>query len=308
MDKLMVDMQAYFVSLVAPDWNWGMVGVDILVVISMLFLFKHTLGMFCRVSVKEEVAEKDNPAFGFVIAMSFLSFFIIMAAASTGGDVVAWYEEIILMVSYGISGILMLLTSKIIFDKVSMSKFHIQEQLNKGNLAAGIVSGGNLIATSMIVFAYMSWVKGTDLDSLLIVLYGFVLSQVLLSISTLIRIKMHNTFDGEGESLQDSIINGNIAVAIRFTGYRLAMAMAPIIALSHYPYEAGYGYLLATEIFLTSIFLGVIYIIGTVIAKKIVFSSIDFCDETNKQKNIGTAWIEFAFVIGIALLNYGLLK
>jgi uncharacterized membrane protein YjfL (UPF0719 family) len=307
MDNLIVDLKAYFVSLVAPDWNWGMVGIDILLVIGMLFAFKHTLGMFCGVSVREEVAEKDNPAFGFVIAMAFLSFFIIMSAASTGGDVVAWYDEVILMISYGVSGILMLLTSKVIFDKVSMSDFHIQEELNKGNLAAGIVAGGNLVATALIVFAYMSWVKGTDLNSLLVVLYGFVLSQFLLSISTLIRVKMYKSFDG-GESLQDSIINGNIAVAIRFTGYRLTMAMAPIIALSHYPYEAGEGYLLATEIFLTSIFLGVIYIVGTMIAKKIVFSSVDFCDETNRQKNIGTGWIEFAFVVGIAFLNYGLLK
>lgn len=284
-------------------WHWDLILMDIVLVMLMLIPFKYTLGFYSGVSVRDEIAEKDNPAFGLVIASALISFFLIMSGVSTGDGVTTFYHEAVSMISYGFAGILMLLISKIIFDKVSMHKFCMKKELSNRNVAAAIVDSGNLIATSLIVFAYMSWDSNV---SIFIVAYGWILSQLALSIGTYIRIKLYKSENGE--SLYQAIESGNTAVAIRFTGYRLSMAFAPIIALPHFSYVTEERFYLATMVFLTSMVLSTCYVIITSIIKKIVFSTINFANEINVQRNTGLAFVEAFIVIGLTILNYGLLK
>jgi len=293
----MIDhIKNYMYSLVSPEWQWHLVGVDILVIIGMLFVFKHTIGVYSGINVKDEISEKDNPAYGIVLGCLFFSFFLIMSAASTGDILVPVTHEIALM----------LLVSKTIFDKVSMKAFCVREELRKGNVAASIVDGGNIVATAIIVFAYMGWVKTSTVDTLMVVAFGWLLSQGLLSLLTWVRAKMYRSVNGE--TLIDSIKDGNVAVAVRFTGYRISLALAPLITLPHYPYESEYGYLLALEIFITSILLAAIYVFGTFLTKKLIFRGVDFHKEINQERNYGLAFIEFAVVLGLTFLNYGLLR
>ena len=296
----------YVYSLVSPEWQWHLVGVDILVIIGMLFVFKHTIGVYSGINVKDEVSEKDNPAYGIVLGCLFFSFFLIMSAASTGDILVPITHEVALMLSYGVGGILMLLVSKTLFDKVSMKAFCVKEELRKGNVAASIVDGGNIVATAIIVFAYMGWVKTSTVNTLMVVAFGWLLSQGLLSLLTWVRAKMYRSVDGE--TLIDSIKDGNVAVAVRFTGYRISLALAPLITLPHYPYESDYGYLLALEIFITSILLAAIYVFGTFLTKKVIFRGVDFHKEINQERNYGLAFVELAIVLGLTFLNYGLLR
>lgn len=299
-------LKEFFISLTAPDWQWGMVFIDMAVIIGLIFVFKKTIGLYSGINVKEELAEKDNPAYGFVFGASFLSFFIIMAAASTGNMIVDIGKEVSLVVVYGLSGMAMLLISKIIFDKVSLSQFCVREELSKRNMAVAVVDGGNLIATAIIVFAYMSWVKSTSFDAICVIAYGWILSQIVLSAFTHLRGLMFKS--DSNQNLSDAIKSNNVAVAIRFTGYRIALAMAPLITISHYPYESEWKFMLATEIFLTTILLATIYLVGTAIAKKIIFTKVNFGSEINDQNNAGMAYVELAIVIGLTILNYGLLK
>jgi hypothetical protein len=303
---IMPRLTEYFQGLVSEDWHWDMVGIDLLMVVLFLVAFKYTLGWYSGVSVRNEVAEKDNFAFGIVVGSLFLSFFLIMSAATTGSDVVGWKEEIILMVSYGFSGTAMLLMSKIIFDKFSMRSFCVKDQLEKGNLAIAIVDSGNAIATALIVFTYMSWVKGTDLVAIEVVLYGWVLSQIVLFGMTLARSKLYKSFDGE--SLVENLQSGNIAVAIRFAGYRLSVGLAALVASSHFPYDSDEPFVLATLIFITSILIAIIIKVFTAIVKKAIFWSTDFNNEINKQKNVGMAWIEVCFIFGVISLISNVLK
>lgn len=299
-------LKEFFISLGSSEWQWNMVFIDMAIIIGLIFIFKKTIGLYSGINVKEELAEKDNPAYGFVFAASFLSFFIIMAAASTGNFIVSFWQEVSLVLGYAFAGMLMLLASKIIFDKVSLSQFCVRDELSKRNMAVAIVDGGNLIATSIIVFAYMSWVKSTSFDAICVIAYGWLLSQIVLSGFTHVRGLLFKS--DSNQNLSEAIQSNNVAVAIRFTGYRIALAMAPLITISHYPYESEWKFMLATEIFLTTILLATIYLIGTAIAKKIIFNKVNFGKEINDQKNTGMAYVELAIVIGLTILNYGLIK
>lgn len=213
----------YFVNLVSPDWSWDLIGINVLLVTIFLCLFKHKIGWLSGVSVREEVAEKDNPAFGIALGSLFLGFLIIMSAATTGDDVVSYKKEFLLMTTYGLSGMIMLTLSKLLFDKISLLNFEMPEELRKRNISAAIIDGSNVIATALIIFAYMGWVKGTSLTTVLVVAYGWLISQIVLTVfnkikESIFKSTVHSNF-------VEAIKADNKAVAIRYSFYKLSVAI-----------------------------------------------------------------------------------
>lgn len=299
-------MLDYFYNLTDPSWMWNLVLFDMLCVFVMLLFFKQMVGIYSKINFNHELCEKDNPAYGIVVGFLFLSFFLIMSAASSGDTVVNYGKELMLMIGYGLSGVFMLLSSKFVFDNVSMREFHIKEQLSKRNKAVAIVDGGNALATALIVFAYMGWVKSTSLNAIMVVAYGWVLSQVSLSLYSYIKKKTYRS--SNGETLVENIESGNIAVAVKFVGYRLSFAMTPLIALPHFVYDEDWAMLQATNIFFTSVILSIVYIIMTKVCMKLVFLKTNINDEINRQHNIGLAFVEAMVIMGITFMTYGMLK
>lgn len=300
-------LQEYFTDLLSPEWAWHLIGINLLIVTGYLFIFKFKLAWFADVSLKEELAEKDNPAFGFVLASLFFSFFLVMSAASTGNDIIPIKHEIFLMLGYGFAGMLMLLLSKLLFDKFIFKAFCLQEEIRNRNMAAAIVEGTNAISTALIVFTYMGWVKGTSFDVLLLVAYGWVMSQILLSIFTFIRVKLYKKCD-RNISLIDAIKEGNVAVAIRYSAYKISFAMTPMVAAPHYKYNVDDAWWYANAIFLSSIILSVLICVISSIMKKIIMPNIDFHDEINKQNNTGLAYVESSLVVGMTIAAFCFLK
>ena len=166
-----------------------------------------------------------------------------MSGVSTGDQVTDFYTEAVSMLSYGFSGMLMLLASKIIFDKVSMHKFCMKKNF--------LIRMSQQVLLILVIncyfndcFAYMSWDSSV---SIIIVAYGWLLSQLALSIGTYIRIKLYKS--SNGENLYQAIESGNTAVAIRFTGYRLSMAFAQLLHCHIFSYVAEDSFYLATMAF-----------------------------------------------------------
>lgn len=303
---IMNEISIYFTDLVSDEWDWDLVGINLIISITFLLLLKLKVSWFTGVESREELADKDNPAFGINLAFVFFSYLLIMSAASTGNDTLPIFEEIKLMGGYAIAGMFMLMISKLIFDKLSMKSFCLQEEIRKRNCAAAIVDGGNALATALIVFTYMGWVKGTDFQPIMIVAYGWVLSQVVLSVVSFLRAKLYKSSDGS--TLQSAIQDGNIAVAIRYTAYKLSFAITPLIAAPHYPYSEDEGWWMATAIFISSLLLAFAVKILASLMKRVLVSKVDFADEINRQRNYGLACVEASFVLGLVYLFYGMLQ
>ncbi len=60
MENISVLLKDYFINLTSSEWAWDLVGINILLVTFLLFLFKFKIAWFAGVSVREEIAEKDN--------------------------------------------------------------------------------------------------------------------------------------------------------------------------------------------------------------------------------------------------------
>ncbi len=296
----------YFLDLVSSEWAWDLVALNLVLITGLLYVLKFNISYVAGVSMQEELAEKDNHAFGAIIAFTFLSFFLVMSAASTGDDRVSILKETTLMLSYGVGGMVMIFLSRLILDKVAMKKFCLQEQIRKGNMAAAIVDGGNMLATAMIVFAYMGWVKGTSVNTILLVVFGWLMSQILLSGLSMLRAKLYKSEDGT--TLESAIENGNIAVALRYSAYKLSFAFTPIIAAMHYPYQDEDCFWYACAILMSSVLLFAVIKVATSISKRIVLPKLNYAEEINRDANIGVAMIEVCILFGITIAFFGLLQ
>lgn len=298
----------YITDLISPSWHWDLVGLNLAMIIGFLVVFSFLITLLTGVSMKDELAEKDNPAFGVTLAFSFVSFFLIMGGASSGDDIISLKKESLLMFEFGLAGMAMLFVSKLIFDNVAMRKFCIQKAIRERNVSAALVDGSNVLATAIIVYTYMMWVKGTDSTALKYVALGWVISQVLLTAMSYVRAWIFKWT--EKSTLQDAIIGDNFAVAIRYSCYKISFALAALTASTHYPYELGGedNFTYALYIVISSILL--MAVIKTVIwiSKIIVLRRIDFSDEINKQRNTGLAAIEGFLALGIPIAFYALLK
>ena len=299
-------LQEYFIDLTSNAWSWDLVGLNLIIITFFLLIFKIKLSWFTKVSFNDEIANKDNPAFGVVVGFSFLSFYLIMSAASTGDDVIPLMNELFLMIGFAISGILFLFISNLFFDKIIFSKFCLKEQIRNRNIAAALVEGSNILSTALILFTYMGWIKGTNYLTLLLVAYGWLVSQILLSSFTLFRIKMYKNKDSNG-GLIEAIKNGNVAVALRHSAYKISFALTPLIASSHYPFNIDDAWWYANAIFISSILLSIAISIIFFFVKKIVLHDIDLDDEINNQNNIGIAFIEASLIIGLTIALNGVL-
>lgn len=307
MNELKLNLTEYFTDLTSNEWMWDLVGINLIMIMGFLFVFKYALSALTGVSFKDELANKDNPAFGITIAFSLLSFFIVMGAASTGDDLVPLSQEMMLMAGYGLGGMVMLFISKLLLDNVAMASFCIQEEIRKRNIAAATIDGSNVLATAIIIFTYMSWVKGTSLESLSLVAFGWIVSQVLLTGISFLRSAIFKS--KSGKTLQQSIQDGNVGVAVRYSAYKIAFGMTALTASQHYLFEIDGEHNLwaATAIFITSTLLTLAIVALTWLSKLTVFGRIDFADEINDQQNIGLAFCEAAFVIGLAFAIKSLL-
>ena len=299
-------LKVFYESINSGDWYWDIVAVDLVAIVALLIIFKVTLGVYSGLNVRHEISEKDNSAFGVVLGFMFFSFLLVMSAASTGSEILGYFDEFLNMFVFGLSGMIMLFLSRVVFDKLSMTSFSITDELKKGNMAVAIVSSGNILSSALIIYAYMGWVKGTSFDIIALVAIGWIISQVLLSAITFVRAKMYKSYDGE--TLIDSIKSGNMATAFRFSSYRLAFAMTPMLVVPHYKFDAEDAYYQVAEIFATSLVFYMIFMIVSLISTKIVFPKVDFKNEINRQKNVGVAVIQSLILLGYAILLYGILK
>ena len=278
--------------------------VDLLIAIALLTAFRKLAGLISNVSSTDELAEKDNYAFGFVFAGGMIALAIVLTGAISGDAGSSLFNEIVLVTTYGVLGIILMMLARKILDKFALPDINIHDQVMKGNMAAAIVDVGNLIATAIIVRAVMVWIDDTSLFGLVAVVIGFIVSQMVLILVTKYRTsvyaKRHN-----GESLQKALEDNHQALAIRYLGHKMGVALAVTAASGFVPYDD-------ERIFMACIIWGLFSIILTIAlsliamaARQIILAKINVVEEVDNQKNMGIAYIEAMIYVSIGFLLAG---
>ena len=278
--------------------------VDLLIAVALLTAFRKLAGLISNVSSTEELAEKDNSAFGLVFAGGMVALAIVLTGAISGDPGSTLFNEIVLVVTYGVLGIVLMALTRKILDNFALPDINIHDQVMKGNMAAAIVDVSNLIATAVIVRAVMVWIDDTSLFGLIAVVIGFIVSQVVLILVTQYRTrvyaKRHN-----GESLQQAFEQGNQALAIRYLGHKVGVALAVTAASGFVPYNDDRIFMACLVWGLFSIILTIALSLIAMGARQVILAKIDVVEEVDKQKNMGIAFIEAMIYISIGFILSG---
>jgi len=275
--------------------------IDVSIAILLLGAMRFLLGLSSKVNSTEELAKEDNFAFGISVAGSVFALGIVLTGAITGEAASSYAMEALGMLAYGGYGLILIKVGRIIHDKVALQHLDKNALIIEKNLTIGIIDAAGAIATAIIIRAVLLWVDGLDLSTFIAITSGFLVAQMVLVIVTRLRERQYAKNNQE-DSLQEALSNGQLALAIRYSGQVISTALA-VTAASHfliYSPETLIANLLGWLVF--GIVMTLLVALLTAIAKRIVLWGINLVEEVDQQHNVGVASIEMATSIAIALI------
>jgi len=275
--------------------------IDLTIAILLLGTMRFVSGISAGVNTTEELSQKDNFAFGISLAGSIAALGIVLTGAITGETASSFVMEIVGMLAYGLYGLILIKVGRIIHDKIALQQINKTALIKEQNLTIGLVDAAGAIATAIIIRAVLLWVDGLDLNTFIAITSGFVVAQAMLVLVTRIK-ETQYARNNQEDSLQEALENGQLALAIRYSGQVISTALA-VTAASHfltYSPETLVMNLLGWLVF--GIIMTILVSILTSIAKRIVLMGINLVEEVDQQHNVGVASIEMAISISIAFI------
>nr|VFK36435.1 MAG: protein of unknown function (DUF350) [Candidatus Kentron sp. SD]VFK38707.1 MAG: protein of unknown function (DUF350) [Candidatus Kentron sp. SD]VFK78786.1 MAG: protein of unknown function (DUF350) [Candidatus Kentron sp. SD] len=291
--------------VVLHDASLEYYAIDLVVVLVILAGLRFFSGMVANISLREVLSEDDNAAVGISLAGAIIGVAIMLMGAVAGDAGGTPGQEALLMLGYGIVGILLMWVTSRLFDHLSMSRIPIHDLIQQGNIAAAMVDAGNLIATAIIVRAIMSWVDGSTYVGIAMVLAGYVIAQIILYLATRYRIAVFGRRH-PGNSLQQEIAAGNIALAVRFAGHRIGVGLAVTAAsgIAVYTIDDVSFSLLVWSAVALAMFLAQTLL--SIVARLVLLPGINVGEEVGVQRNVAIGALEAAIYVAIGLVFVGL--
>jgi hypothetical protein len=275
--------------------------IDISIAIVLLGAMRFISGLSAKVNSTQELAQKDNFAFGISVAGSVAALGIVLTGAISGENAPSYWMEFVGMLAYGTLGLILIKIGRVIHDKLSLQHINKTEEILKQNLTIGIVDAAGAIATAIIIRAVLLWVHGLDVDTFIAIITGFIISQAILLLVTRLKERQYAK-NNQGDCLQEAFSQGQTAIAIRYAGQLISTALA-VTAASHFlTYSPDTLFTNLVSWFVFAIVMTLLVAALTAIAKRIVLWGINLVEEVDQQQNIGVACVEMATSISIALI------
>ncbi len=281
--------------------------IDLVIAVLLLCAMRFASGVWAGVSTTDELAEKDNFAFGISLAGSLFALAIVLTGAITGEAGTTYQQEIIGMSIYGVVGLILIKLGRIIHDKFALSGLDKSHQIEQGNVSVAIIDAAAVIATALIIRAILLWANDLDLNTGIAIVSGFIIAQTLLVLVTRLRESSYRK-GNQGARFQDAIIGGQIALAIRHAGFLIATGFT-LTAASNFLIYSPTAYVenvLGWFIF-GILMIALLYILVPLV-KRLVLSRIDLTAEVDHQHNIGVAALEFVISISVSLILMALMS
>ena len=284
----------------------GYLAIDMAVAILLLGFIRYGMGVIGKVDTADELATKDNFAFGISMAGGVAAMGIALSGAITGELAGSHKIEFIGMLSYGVAGLILIKAGRYIHDKFALPDFDKQELILNRNIAVSIVDAASVIATAIVVRAAIIWVDGLNVDTFIALTAAWIVSQVMLVIIT--RLFEWKYAKNNGISFQTALVNDHTALGLRYSGYLISTAMSVTAASYFIVFDVDTLWFGLGQWVVISVILMVVLTVLTAIAKYLVLWGINRRKEIEEQQNIGIATIEFAISFSIALLLMGLMS
>ena len=280
--------------------------IDMAVAILLLGGIRYTMGVLGKIDTTDELASKDNFAYGISMAGGVAAMGIALSGAITGELAGSYKIELIGMLAYGVAGLILIKAGRFIHDKFAIPSFDKQELILKRNIAVGLVDAASVIATAIVVRAAIIWVEGINVKTFIALTAAWIVSQVMLVIIT--RLFEWKYAKSNGITFQTALVNEHVALAIRYSGYLISTAMSVTAASYFIAFNVDALWVGIAQWIVISGILMLALTILTTVAKFLVLWGINRREEVEDQQNIGIAAIEFATSFSIALLLMALMS
>lgn len=285
-------------------WLWGIVALDLAVAVVAMCALRYGAGVLFGVDSRDELAEKDNFAFGVALAGGVLAVALVLAAAATGEAGIDILDELGSVLAFAIVGIVLLKAGMLLNDAVMFHRFSIKTAVKNQNLAAGTVQAANSVALGVLINGAINWAQGALVEALVSVVVMFLLAQLVLLGVTRVRAAIYARRH-DGQRWQAAIEGGNTALGVRYAGHLVGTALAASAAGGMIGFVGGTdaaawvawaGWLVWAAL-LSAALLGL-----SMLAQRVILHGIDVIDEVDRQRNVGIAAIEAAVFVGIGLV------
>ncbi|MGB1297621.1 MAG: DUF350 domain-containing protein [Psychrobium sp.] len=281
--------------------------IDLTIAIVLLYAMRFISGLWAGVDTTDELASKDNFAFGISLAGSLLALAIVLTGAITGEAGTSFAQEAIGMTIYGVFGLILIKLGRIAHDKFALSGLDKVAHIKEGNVSVAIIDAAALVATALIIRATLLWAHDLTVDTFIAIFSGFIIAQALLIAVTRLRESAYRK-NNQGSQFQNAIAGGQIALSIRHSGFLIATGFTLTAASNFLEYvpqayvENALGWLLFGVVMVA-----LLYVLVPLV-KKLVLSRINLTEEVDHQHNIGVASLEFVISIAVALILMALMS
>lgn len=285
-------------------WLWGTVALNLAVAVAAMCMLRYGAGALFGVDSRDELAEKDNFAFGVALAGGVLAVALVLAAAATGEPAVDFPTELGAVLAYAAVGMALLKVGMVLNDAVMFHRFSLKAAVKNQNLAAGTVQAANSVALGVLINGAITWAEGGLLEALISVVVVFLLAQLVLLGVTRARAAIYARRH-DGERWQAAIEGGNTALGVRYAGHLVGTALAASAAGGMVAFVGGAetaAWVAWAGWFVWAALLSAALLGLGVLAQRFILHGIDVVDEVDRQRNVGVAAIEATVFVGIGLV------
>jgi|APSaa5957512535_1039671.scaffolds.fasta_scaffold102512_2 uncharacterized membrane protein YjfL (UPF0719 family) len=272
---------------------------NLTVVILLLTLTKYISSWITHANLNNELSIKDNTAFGISLAGAIISLTLVLTGAISGQAHDNLFIEMAMVLMYGVISILLMICSRFVFDKISMPNFCLKTEILAGNNACAILDFGHSLASAIIISSVTIWIADDNFTGLAYLIGGYLVSQLVLNLISSWRLFLYNRH--HSTSMQDSLQSGNVAVAMRFSGLRIAMALAISAGSNFVAYDQSWWQALSQWLVFSMSAIILVAILSTLL-DKIILAGINLRDEVDNQANLAVAMLQASIAISMALI------
>ncbi len=276
--------------------------LNLAICIGILASVRLFSGKISHINADEELIKKDNPAFGISLAGVVLGVVIVLTSVIYSEQpVMDVIDSAVSVILYGIIGIILMSVTRVVFDRMCFPDISIGDEIKKGNVAAGIIDAGNVIATAIIIRAVMVWVSAHTLEGIGALVIAYIISQLLLTLSTYVRLRLM-TSKNRGRNIINSLKKGNIALALTFSGKRIGTAFAITAASYLMIYEFNNIYELLFVWSILSVCMMFALKALTIVANATVLAGFNIKKEVIYEGNIALGAVQAVIYASLGLL------
>ncbi|MFQ3248914.1 MAG: uncharacterized membrane protein YjfL (UPF0719 family) [Glaciecola sp.] len=275
--------------------------IDISIAILLLLSIRSLSGWFTKLSVRNELGEKDNFAFGISMAGRMLSLTIVLSAV-VGRHMDLGYEASALgMLLYGAVGIVLVRVGRFFHDKLVLNRMDKNKLIAEKNVSVALIDASSSIASAIIIKSIINWSVGTDVNTLVAILSGTMITLSILLLTTRLY-EISYASNNQNSGFQRALSQGQMALAIKHSGNLIGTAIVVSSAGAILVYEPESYVSNMTGWFFTGVSFSIFLMLLTNISKRIILSGVNWKKEVDLQHNVGIASIEFVLSVGLATL------